>query len=310
MNKLPYVVMSGWWDSIKSNHRKVVSYGGWVTLEGLLPHLWTNDFFQKIGDACSGLVEVDRRTANFGFLLEAKLKIKPNNTGFIPEFVNVADGESVFRVKIRQLSPAKRPNLSKADCGVTKISNGSLKKELKLQRIIRIISPAKAALQQTTFTSGTRVCFRIGEFECPVTVGSEGKQDESMHVTEGARIEEPLIPVSTFSVRKQGVLQRAEKLIEVAVFTERADTVVARGYLNKSKEKENHKEVFYLDKGKGLEVCGTYRGGGISTEGAQKSTDGFYFNKTKKEVNLKSGIFWIKEKVLEACGPLLIKRFL
>ena len=71
------------------------------------------------------------------------------------------DGESVFRVKICQLLPAKRPNLSTANCGVTKIPNGSLKTELKLQRITGIISPAKAALQQTTLHRGHVSAFRL-----------------------------------------------------------------------------------------------------------------------------------------------------
>lgn len=117
MSEFPNVVLSGWWESIKSGKRKVVCYRGWIALEGLPPHLWTNDFFQKIGDVCSGLVEIDSRTAAFEYLLEAKLKIKHNTTGFIPEFVNVADGDSVFRVKIKQLSSARRPKVSVADCG-------------------------------------------------------------------------------------------------------------------------------------------------------------------------------------------------
>lgn len=37
-----------------------------MPVEGLPPHLGTNFWFQKIGEACGGLVEVDRRTANFG----------------------------------------------------------------------------------------------------------------------------------------------------------------------------------------------------------------------------------------------------
>ena len=73
------------------------------------PHLWTKKFFQDIGEACGGLEDIDQSTASFGFLLEAKIKLKTNFTGFIPEVVEVANGDHVFRVRIRQLSPAKRP---------------------------------------------------------------------------------------------------------------------------------------------------------------------------------------------------------
>ncbi|KAM1457754.1 hypothetical protein ACFX13_035747 [Malus domestica] len=83
MSEFPDVVLSWWWESIKSGEHKLVSYGGWIALEGLPPHLWTNDFFQKIGAACSSLVEIDRRTADFEYLLEAKLKLKQNTTRFI-----------------------------------------------------------------------------------------------------------------------------------------------------------------------------------------------------------------------------------
>lgn len=67
----PDVMLSGWWQSLKSGDQKAVSYGGWIAVEGLPPHLWTNNWFQKIGDACDGLVEVDHRTAKFEYLLEA-----------------------------------------------------------------------------------------------------------------------------------------------------------------------------------------------------------------------------------------------
>ncbi|KAM2918504.1 hypothetical protein FF1_047165 [Malus domestica] len=110
----PDIVLSGWWDSIKDIERKVVSYGGWIALEGLPPHLWTRDFFLEIGDACGGLEAIDRKTANLDFLLEAKIKIKQNSIGFIPEFVEAADGDFIFKIKIRQISPARRPKLQEA----------------------------------------------------------------------------------------------------------------------------------------------------------------------------------------------------
>lgn len=72
------------------------SYGGWIAVEGLPPHLWTNNWFQKIGATCGGLVEVDGRCTKFEYLLEARLKIQPNATGFIPKFINVGDVNTTF----------------------------------------------------------------------------------------------------------------------------------------------------------------------------------------------------------------------
>ncbi|KAM1005914.1 hypothetical protein FF1_002720 [Malus domestica] len=254
MNKLPDVVLPGWWDNINSNHRKTVSYDGWVALEGLPPHLWTNNFFQKIGEACGGLVEIDRRTANFGFLLEAKLKLKPNDTGFIPEFVDVADGESVFRT------------------------------DLKIQRNTGAIPTAKADLQQSVPSPRTRVCFRIGEFECPVTVRSDKKQGLNRLLTDEAQFEEYATPDFTYSISKHETPLQAKSLTESASFTEEPESAEATDYFKNSKRKESLKQMFFSEKGKGLEVCGKVGGGGISTEGAQSSTNGYYFNRSKKEL--------------------------
>ncbi|KAM2834310.1 hypothetical protein PS2_031345 [Malus domestica] len=305
MKKLPDVVMSGWWDNINSNHRKVVSYGGWVALEGLPPHLWTNKFFLKIGEACGGLVEIDRRTANFDFLLEAKLKLKPNDTGFIPEFVDVADGESVFRVKIRQLSPAKRPNLSAEDGGATKSPNGSLKKDLKIQRLTGATLPAKADMQQSVPFPGTRVSFRIGEFECPVTVGADRKYGLNRLLTEDARHEESATHDFTFSISKHGWPLQTECLTDSASFIEEQENADAKDNFKNSKRKESLRQRCFLENGKGMEVSGRAGGGGgMSTEEAQSSTSGYYFNRSNKEVSLKS-----KEKALMVRGPLVHKEF-
>lgn len=66
MSEYPDVLLFGWWQGLKANDRNAVSYGGWIAVERLAPHLGTNYWFQKMGEACGGLVEVDRRTANFG----------------------------------------------------------------------------------------------------------------------------------------------------------------------------------------------------------------------------------------------------
>ncbi|KAM1105782.1 hypothetical protein ACFXTH_002613 [Malus domestica] len=267
MNKLPDVVLPGWWDNINSNHRKTVSYDGWVALEGLPPHLWTNNFFQKIGEACGGLVEIDRRTANFGFLLEAKLKLKPNDTGFIPEFVDVADGESVFRT------------------------------DLKIQRNTGAIPTAKADLQQSVPSPRTRVCFRIGEFECPVTVRSDKKQGLNRLLTDEAQFEEYATPDFTYSISKHETPLQAKSLTESASFTEEPESAEATDYFKNSKRKESLKQMFFSEKGKGLEVCGKVGGGGISTEGAQSSTNGLF--ERPKMMEIQSPNLTILDSVCE-----------
>ncbi|KAM2879274.1 hypothetical protein FF1_014790 [Malus domestica] len=215
---LPDVVLSGWWESIKPSERKVVSYGGWIALEGLPPHLWTSDFFHEIGDACGGLVEIDRKTADFEFLLEAMIRIKQNNTGFIPEFVEVADGDLVVRVKIRQISPARRPKASVAEYGESrhlKKSSRHLKAELKTQKANGILPPAMAISKpgnQSCPLVESRACFQIGEFKCPIIMGSGRKQGvlSEEKLTDGGRSKE----LEVYVREKQGVSSFDRELSE------------------------------------------------------------------------------------------------
>ncbi|KAM2575052.1 hypothetical protein TB2_006915 [Malus domestica] len=196
MKEYPEVKLAGWWKSLNSNQRLAVSYGGWVALEGLPPHLWTKKYFHDIGEACGGLADIDQTTACFGYLLEAKIKLKTNITGFIPEVVEVADGDLVFRVRIRQLSPAKRPMPSAEDRGRPESLVGSLKKDQQLQRISGIHHPATAELGKAAHATGTCASFRIGVFDCPVTIGCDRKLDHDSFVTVGASYEEPTNPLS------------------------------------------------------------------------------------------------------------------
>ncbi|KAM2375726.1 hypothetical protein ACFXTH_044450 [Malus domestica] len=185
----PDVVLSGWWESIKPSERKVVSYGGWIALEGLPPHLWTSDFFHEIGDACGGLVEIDRKTADFEFLLEAMIRIKQNNTGFIPEFVEVADGDLVVRA------------------------------ELKTQKANGILPPAMVISNpgnQSCPLVESRACFQIGEFKCPIIMGSGRKQGvlSEEKLTDGGRSKEFEVFVWELieSCQKEGATPQAESL--------------------------------------------------------------------------------------------------
>ncbi|KAM1343268.1 hypothetical protein PS2_007405 [Malus domestica] len=117
MSEYPYVLLFGWWQGLKVDDRNAMSYGGWIVVEGLLPHLGTNFWFQKIGETCS-------------------------------EFVNVVDGNPTFRVKIRQLSPTRRPKplvFKRGESLNSKYFRRPENDDRNLQRVIGHISPASPA---------------------------------------------------------------------------------------------------------------------------------------------------------------------
>ncbi|KAK9929045.1 hypothetical protein M0R45_026155 [Rubus argutus] len=88
--------------------RKFVSFGGWIEIEGLPFNLWTKETFQQIGDACGGYLETDYRTENFLSLFVARIKVKNNTCGLIPEFVDVIGNFEAFNVRINPVSLSSR----------------------------------------------------------------------------------------------------------------------------------------------------------------------------------------------------------
>lgn len=80
--------------------RKFVSFGGWIEIEGLPFNMWSKETFKQIGDACGGYLETDYRTENFLSLFAARIKVKANDSGLIPEFVDVIGNFEVFYVRI------------------------------------------------------------------------------------------------------------------------------------------------------------------------------------------------------------------
>ncbi|KAM1085007.1 hypothetical protein ACFX13_011002 [Malus domestica] len=289
MKEYPEVELAGWWESLNSNKRLAVSYGGWVALEGLPPHLWTKKFFKDIGEACGGLADIDQATTSFGFLLEAKIKLKINFTGFIPEVVEVADGDLVFRVRIRQLTPAKRPMLSAEDRGKSESLVGSLKKDQQLQRISGIHHPATAELGKAAHATGTCASFRIGVFDCPVTIGCDRKHDHNRSVTVGASYEEHANPLYdlTFPESERGTPSQeqdgtatASQSIEAAV----------NEFLMISKLEGSSSIMISPGKSKSLELDGKEDGGGSSIEEAHISTGGEYFNGTRVEIFTRNSV--------------------
>ncbi|KAM1811352.1 hypothetical protein ACFX11_028259 [Malus domestica] len=290
----PEVVLSGWWESIKPSERKVVSYGGWIALEGLPPHLWTSDFFHEIGDACGGLVEIDRKTADFEFLLEAKIRIKQNNTGFIPEFVEVADGDFVVRVKIRQITPARRPKASVAEYGESrhlKMSRRPLKAELKTQKVNGLLPPAMAISNpgnQSCPSVESRACFQIGEFKCPITMGSDRKQGvlSGEKLTDGGRSKE----LEVYFREKQGVLLGEQKLSEGGSSSPSGKFVrVEEGLIS------NDGDYFNLSKGLSSTV------GGISN---CLEKDFYIHEEVASGFSTHQGVFNINFEGKVGCGPI------
>lgn len=66
------------WENIKIEARF-----SWIGIEGLPLNLWSMDTFQKIGEACGGLLEVAEDTIQKSFLLYAKIKVKGYTNGFL-----------------------------------------------------------------------------------------------------------------------------------------------------------------------------------------------------------------------------------
>ncbi|BFG29847.1 hypothetical protein CerSpe_161210 [Prunus speciosa] len=112
MDGQPEVLLWCWEQSLKNNITKVVSYGGWIAVTGLPIHWWSKKYFERIGDACGGLLEVGWKTEKLKYLIEAKLKVRKNTIGFLPELLKLAEENEVYYVQIRPISPAIRPNQS------------------------------------------------------------------------------------------------------------------------------------------------------------------------------------------------------
>ncbi|KAL6279762.1 hypothetical protein ACE6H2_016643 [Prunus campanulata] len=107
------VLLYSWERGLENNIPKIVSYGGWLGVSGLPMHWWRKDFFERIGNKCGGLIEVDQRTENFKYLFEARIKTRKNHVGFLPEIVIINEGSESYFVKIRPLSPAIMPTKSR-----------------------------------------------------------------------------------------------------------------------------------------------------------------------------------------------------
>uniref|UniRef100_A0A9I9CP23 DUF4283 domain-containing protein n=1 Tax=Cucumis melo TaxID=3656 RepID=A0A9I9CP23_CUCME len=82
-----------WNPASHASPKLIPSYGGWTTFRGIPLNLWNMKTFQQIGKACGGLIKVAEETKTASNLIEAKLKIRYNYSGFLPAYVKIFDQE-------------------------------------------------------------------------------------------------------------------------------------------------------------------------------------------------------------------------
>ncbi|TYK13823.1 hypothetical protein E5676_scaffold488G00870 [Cucumis melo var. makuwa] len=82
------------WDTKKHACQTLIpSYGGWMRFKGVPLHLWNYDSFVNIGKACGGFLAVAKETMEKENLIEAKIKVKYNYTGFVPASILLIDDQ-------------------------------------------------------------------------------------------------------------------------------------------------------------------------------------------------------------------------
>lgn len=72
----------------------------WVKLRGLPLHMWMDEFFAVLGDACGGNANINPRSSNHEDLWWVRLKIHPYNPGEIPKIVEDNDKEVSYAVLV------------------------------------------------------------------------------------------------------------------------------------------------------------------------------------------------------------------
>ncbi|KAI8027750.1 hypothetical protein LOK49_LG02G03124 [Camellia lanceoleosa] len=98
------VRLDRWSEEVFSKDAVIASNGGWISVCDLPFNLWKDRVFEWIGSKCGGLIEVDRRTRNFGNLFEARLKVKGFGNGFLPANLHVQIDEISVVVRLKALS--------------------------------------------------------------------------------------------------------------------------------------------------------------------------------------------------------------
>lgn len=58
-------------------------------------HAWNMNTFTHIGNACGGLIELERETRDKFDIIEIMINVRFNYTGFIPSTINIIDSEEI-----------------------------------------------------------------------------------------------------------------------------------------------------------------------------------------------------------------------
>lgn len=73
-------------------------------MEDLSLKWWKKEIFEEIEAKCGGLLQIDRRTDSMQRLFTARIKVKGNDSGFIPAEVDMAIGFERFTIKLKAIS--------------------------------------------------------------------------------------------------------------------------------------------------------------------------------------------------------------
>lgn len=79
-----------------SSMKLIPSCRGWLSFRGIHIHAWAYDTFLKIEKACGGFIAVAKETIEMTDLLEAKIKVCYNYSGFILAFIRINDQKGNF----------------------------------------------------------------------------------------------------------------------------------------------------------------------------------------------------------------------
>uniref|UniRef100_A0A9I9CIB0 DUF4283 domain-containing protein n=1 Tax=Cucumis melo TaxID=3656 RepID=A0A9I9CIB0_CUCME len=98
-----FVRFEKWSYDTHATPKLIPSYEGGTTFRGIPLHIWNMQTFQQIGKACGGLIKVAEEAKASKNLIEVKLKIRYNYSGFLPTNIKIFD-EKGNRFNIQTVS--------------------------------------------------------------------------------------------------------------------------------------------------------------------------------------------------------------
>ncbi|KAA0035766.1 hypothetical protein E6C27_scaffold403G00440 [Cucumis melo var. makuwa] len=117
------------WSIEKHAGQKLIpSYGGWMSFRGIPIHTWNIDTFLQIGNSSEGLLEVEKATMNMDNLIEAKIKVRYNYSGFILATIRIKDKDVHFFV-VHTVTICSGKWLAKRDVKI----HGSFKRQVAIE---------------------------------------------------------------------------------------------------------------------------------------------------------------------------------